>query len=363
MISNKLIVLDTDKPFYRKNRILSQPYAAECFDAIPIPELNRIAREAGWQIMTGDVFLKEKPRYRDAVCLSFEATKELKKIVNHGVKPVLLVCGESPNVDWDFYHKLNDHSRGFIHACLFKGVSTVIDGATAFHPYYWPTPTKLNNEKVSFEKRHLLGMVSSFKERYRVNRKLIASRLVRPLRWVKIKWYQLTDPYADFPDLYQIRMDAVKVFAHKSDFFLYGRHWDVARTYLRKFRSLKFANPPSVCEDKFKTLASFRFTLAIENCKFPGYVTEKIFDAMQAGTVPIYLGAPDILEFVPENCFIDMRKYCDFDDLWLDISSWDAPQWHRTTDAIKTFLSSSHFNRFRVETVAANYFKWLTEGR
>lgn len=363
MVSNQLIVLDTDKPFYRKNRILSQPYAAEYFDAIPIPRLNHVANLSGWQIITGDVFLSCKPRFNRAVCLSFEATKELPKILGNGVEPGLLVCGESPNVDWEFYRNLKQLSKDFKHACLFRGISHKIYHGTVFHPYYWPSPIRSKVEKIVFEDRRLLGMVSSFKERYTVNRKKLASKIIRPFRWAKIKWYQLTDDCANFPDLYKFRMNAVKAYASKCDFFLYGRFWDVAQTFLPEFKTIKFANPPLVCEDKLKVLNSCRFSMAIENCIFPGYVSEKIFDAMQAGTVPVYLGAPDIQEFVPENCFVDMRKYGDFDDLWLDISSWDAPQWHRTRDAIKTFLSSSGFDRFRVETVAANYFNWLTEGR
>ena len=32
-----------------------------------------------------------------------------------------------------------------------------------------------------------------------------------------------------------------------------------------------------------------------------GYISEKIFDALQAGSVPVYLGEERIAEFVPEK--------------------------------------------------------------
>lgn len=35
----------------------------------------------------------------------------------------------------------------------------------------------------------------------------------------------------------------------------------------------------------------YKFTIAFENQSYPGYVTEKIADALMAGTVPIYWGA------------------------------------------------------------------------
>ena len=40
-----------------------------------------------------------------------------------------------------------------------------------------------------------------------------------------------------------------------------------------------------------------------------GYLTEKIFDCFYTGTIPIYLGAPDILDYVPGSAFIDCRKF------------------------------------------------------
>ncbi len=44
---------------------------------------------------------------------------------------------------------------------------------------------------------------------------------------------------------------------------------------------------------KRKTIARYMFYLAFENTNEPGYVTEKVFDALLAGIVPIYLGASE----------------------------------------------------------------------
>ena len=38
-------------------------------------------------------------------------------------------------------------------------------------------------------------------------------------------------------------------------------------------------------------------------------VTEKIYDALIAGAVPVYLGAPNIEEFVPSGSYIDVRSF------------------------------------------------------
>jgi len=56
-------------------------------------------------------------------------------------------------------------------------------------------------------------------------------------------------------------------------------------------------------EDKFSILSQFELSLVIEN--EADWVTEKIFDSIYAGTVPIYVG-PDLSEEFPliERCLI-----------------------------------------------------------
>ncbi|MBO4203507.1 hypothetical protein J5893_01575 [bacterium] len=44
-------------------------------------------------------------------------------------------------------------------------------------------------------------------------------------------------------------------------------------------------------------------------CKVDGYVTEKIWESLQARSVPIYRGANDITDYIPATCFIDFRKF------------------------------------------------------
>lgn len=53
-------------------------------------------------------------------------------------------------------------------------------------------------------------------------------------------------------------------------------------------------------DDKIKYLSEFKFNLTPENSDYPGYVTEKLFEAIAAHTVPIYNGSdnnpePDII--------------------------------------------------------------------
>jgi len=363
IFTKKIIVFDIAIPHFRNNRVFNREYAMQYPGASVLASLKAIANDHDWQIITGDIFLKYKPKFDRAVCLSNEATPELISIVNSGVELGVLTSGESPNVAWSFYHNLPRLSKGFRHACLFKGFSSRIHPGTKFHVHHWPMPDIKPPIDISFADRRILCMVSSFKERFGFNRQKLSSRIIAPLRWARILYYQNANRNARFPDLYKIRIDAVRNFAARDDFFLFGYNWDVAQRYVKEIRNLSFANKPSFCDNKIHTLSSFRFTLAFENCIFPGYVTEKIFDAMLAGTVPIYLGAPDIEDYVTKDCFIDYRDYEDFQSLWQDILSWSEDKWLKKREAIKDFLESSAYLPFKEDQVALNYFNWLTEGK
>lgn len=47
----------------------------------------------------------------------------------------------------------------------------------------------------------------------------------------------------------------------------------------------------------------------MENSVLQDYVTEKVYDGLIAGCVPVYLGAPNVHEFIPEdNAIVDYQK-------------------------------------------------------
>ena len=63
-------------------------------------------------------------------------------------------------------------------------------------------------------------------------------------------------------------------------------------------------------QTKLDVISQYRFTLALENSICQDYVTEKLYDPLLVGSVPIYLGAPNVDEFAPgDRCFINAADY------------------------------------------------------
>jgi hypothetical protein len=56
--------------------------------------------------------------------------------------------------------------------------------------------------------------------------------------------------------------------------------------------------------DKWDGLASFKYSIAIENTSKPDYWTEKLADCFLSYTVPLYFGATNISDYFPEDSYI-----------------------------------------------------------
>src|SRR5262249_11178912 len=60
---------------------------------------------------------------------------------------------------------------------------------------------------------------------------------------------------------------------------------------------------------KLDIVAKYKFDLAFENAITEDYVSEKFFDPLVAGAVPVYLGAPNVETFAPgDHCYINTAE-------------------------------------------------------
>lgn len=68
-------------------------------------------------------------------------------------------------------------------------------------------------------------------------------------------------------------------------------------------------------EDKAAFLRRYRFTIAFENASWPGYTTEKILEALLAGSIPIYWGNPLIHRDFNTDAFVNCHDFDRFEDV------------------------------------------------
>lgn len=90
---------------------------------------------------------------------------------------------------------------------------------------------------------------------------------------------------------------------------------------------------------KRKIMEGYRVCVAIENSNVEDYFTEKAWDALSTGCVPLYLGAPNAkADFMPDNSSaIFVEEYASMDELaeevkrvLVDADAWEArTAWRR----------------------------------
>lgn len=62
-------------------------------------------------------------------------------------------------------------------------------------------------------------------------------------------------------------------------------------------------------QTKQKVSSQYKFVIAFENAIEAEWITEKFFDPLLVGSVPVYLGAPNVEEYAPgNNCFIHANR-------------------------------------------------------
>jgi len=143
-------------------------------------------------------------------------------------------------------------------------------------------------------------------------------------------------------NLYEERVRAIRWFEqnHPEDFDLYGIGW---------YKIGPFGNPSykGRVSSKNATLRKYKFSICYENARdIPGYVTEKIFDSFFAGCVPVYWGASDITDTVPEDTFIDMRKYPTYSHLYEYISTIPDNVYQEYLDNILDYIHSDEIQQY-----------------
>jgi len=348
--TNKIVVLDFNSPQLLANRIFNPILAKKVSHTIlPTCYLYKEAQKQGIQFITPDVFLNLKDKPKNTLLISALVTPFTKQLISCGAKPTILTCQESPFIATRFYVGLKKYTGLFKHSFLFSGMKKWASKKTIYHQMFFSQTFNPNDFKIMpFEKKKFLVMITSAKRGSKRLKKLFKNFILKFLygRYVK--------------EIYKERFKTIDYFSYRPGFDLFGFGWEKSGKNLKEAQNIKKVYK-GVVKDKIDVLRKYKFAICFENCIFEGNVTEKIFDALFAGSVPIYYGAPDINDYVSPNCFIDFRKFRDYDELCSFLSNIKEDKYNQYVENIKEYLQSDLFKKFIQENFAKEILNILNQ--
>lgn len=100
-------------------------------------------------------------------------------------------------------------------------------------------------------------------------------------------------------DIGEMRLKYVKALSNHS-FVYWGSGWDWMD---QNYQGESFTSDNKFVDSQ-TLLSKCRFALAFDNSCLQGYLTEKFWNALAAGCIPIYYGHPSIVQTVPRDVFV-----------------------------------------------------------
>ena len=159
---------------------------------------------------------------------------------------------------------------------------------------------------------------------------------------------------------------------NKKNLDIYGPDWNlffssnyylnrILRYFQKKinFKLKKKGNFKGICQDKIETMKQYKFTFVFENAyDVDGYFTGAVFDSLINGCVPIYLGPKNVNKYIPENCFVDFRKFSNFENLFKYLETLSEKKYFNYIDNIENFLKSENYKKFSANEYANTILKY-----
>lgn len=140
-------------------------------------------------------------------------------------------------------------------------------------------------------------------------------------RYIRYPLYLMYETYLDtFKKIINRKLNKVKYNKKFCNMVVSNKNFDLRNDFykeLSKYKKIdsggKYLNNIGYrVKDKLQFQKKYKFSLAFENSSKNGYLTEKIFDAFAADTIPIYYGDPTVTELINPNTFILVKSKEDF---------------------------------------------------
>ena len=308
---------------------------------------------------------------RDILIIQHNFDSECDALVSAGARLFLLTMFESPLYASGFYNSIASASARCRWLLTFEALASGLrNNIHAYFPSFAASDVYLLNDALPWRDRQHACMVVANK--YVLTRALSVDSDPRFMVWWLMKaarqWLSgnpnsLGAKYARF-QLQDRRLEIIEAMLKRAKLDLFGGGWDKLYRIppdVRKRIAPLLKTPITSVSDKRDCLSRYKFNICFENYAAPSYVTEKIFDAMLAGTVPVYLGAQNIVNYVPASCFVDASRFATMDELSDYLETITESQALAIISAGQDFLKSDLGLQYSYEAMAARVASKIDE--
>lgn len=246
--------------------------------------------------------------------------KRIEQMAAYPRERCFLIATEPPTVIPEFHSPITKQRFGKIFTLLQR----YIDNQTYFkihHLILQKNPVS-QKEEIPFDQKNFCCMIQGNKMAHPLPGELYTERKSLALHFTHITSSQ------------------------PGEFDLYGPWWNGVGSW----RGIANTNK--------EVLKYYKFTICYENtCDEPGYITERIFHSIISRNIPIYLGAPDILDYIPKDCFIDARDFGGKGHesqkrIWDFMKNMDKDTYNKYIQAGENYINNNpKYKLFSVENV------------
>lgn len=363
-----VIAFCTDSAVFVKNKILDDNVARNYPGALWVTYLAKFSKELELEVVTGDIAFariqKKLNKPSDFFVIQEETCSQGFDLLDLGAKPFLLICAESPLYARNFYANLSEISIPFKNRILFRGAFALTSLGGSNHALHFPSfSLGQKQEAIPWPQRRFLVMVAANK--YWHPRKSIIRQVAASVRNLIMRRKSYVSSEINELQLHDRRLELIEYFGRSDNFDLFGPHWgdisNLPAKWRDRLRKIVVSLNPAVCTDKCSIISRYKFAICFENMSYPGYVTEKIIDCFSASVIPIYMGAPDICDFIPREAFIDLREFGSLDILNRYLTEMTESVALSMVAAGHKFLSSTVGAQYSYEGFARNVLSMVNE--
>lgn len=292
----KVIIIDPPYDVLNNGKLFQSESYQDPAMAEPFVRLVDYCQAKGVEVKTIDCLSYYINKSAKIWILSFGNLKSIRRYIDsQEIKLSALLAVEPPMINPEIYAAVTELEKYFDRLYLYN--DSFLKNKKKYSQLLFFQPKITQSEALYFSSKI-----------QRLKRYVIIASNLRPRK-------------SSYEELYSRRIIVMLHLARHNVVDLYGKGWLklLGRNYLNLIYLLNYFKIKKIykgsCISKCEVLSRYEFSIVFENMIMEGYLTEKIFDAMRAGCIPIYLGAPDINKYIPSGCFIDYRNFKSIDEL------------------------------------------------